>query len=222
MKLLMENTDSLSYDTDGKIELENASFRATNEFIASIPDNMPNDDMYWTPKKKIQLVDGMNFSGFVYLYGDVYMNYSIIGLPSSDGHAEVIKGRGIGITTCCPLQDGAWEFAMMFMSPDFQNQVNTYYDPVLESAQKIAFEKYVDIKNSRRNPYVSSDIPLQKDIVDYYIDQISDAVVVPDMDSGIIVIMNEEMPAYYCGQKSLDDVIEIVEKRVNLMFSEQG
>ena len=222
MKLLMENTDSLSYDTDGKIELENASFRATNEFIASIPDNMPNDDMYWTPKKKIQLVDGMNFSGFVYLYGDVYMNYSIIGLPSSDGHAEVIKGRGIGITTCCPLQDGAWEFAMMFMSPDFQNQVNTYYDPVLKSAQKIAFEKYVDIKNSRRNPYVSSDIPLQKDIVDYYIDQISDAVVVPDMDSGIIVIMNEEMPAYYCGQKSLDDVIEIVEKRVNLMFSEQG
>lgn len=37
-----------------------------------------------------------------------------------------------------------------------------------------------------------------------------------------LVIMNEEMPAYYFGQKSLDDVVEIVEERVNLMLSEQG
>ena len=36
----------------------------------------------------------------------------------------------------------------------------------------------------------------------------------------IIVIMNEEMPAYYSGQKSLDDVIAIIENRVNLMLSE--
>ena len=164
----------------------------------------------------------MNFNSFAYLYGDVYKNYSIIGLPSSDGHAEVIRGRGIGITTCCPLQDAAWEFMMSMMSPEYQNRVNIYFDPVLKNAQKIAFENYIDLKNSRRNPYDASDIPLSKDIVDYYINQISDAVTVPDMDSGIIVIMNEEMPAYYSGQKSLDDVIEIIENRVNLMLSEQG
>ena len=222
MRLLMENSDSLSYDKDGKIKIGNTSFIAINEYIASIPDNKPNDDLYWTPKKKIQLVDGMNFNSFAYLYGDVYKNYSIIGLPSSDGHAEVIRGRGIGITTCCPLQDAAWEFMMSMMSPEYQNRVNIYFDPVLKNAQKIAFENYIDLKNSRRNPYDASDIPLSKDIVDYYINQISDAVTVPDMDSGIIVIMNEEMPAYYSGQKSLDDVIEIIENRVNLMLSEQG
>ena len=222
MKLLMENSDSLSYDRDGKIILGNDSFNAVNEYIASIPDNMPNDDNYWVPKKKIQLVDGMNFNSFAYLYGDVYKNYSIIGLPSSDGHAEVIRGRGIGITTCCSLQDAAWEFAMTLMSSEYQNQMNIYYDPVLKSAQKKMFESYVDIKNARRNPYVASDIPLNKDIVDYYIEQISDAVTMPDIDSGIIVIMNEEMPAYYSGQKTLDEVSIIIENRVNLMLSEQG
>ena len=222
MKLLIENSDSLSYDRDGKLKLGNDSFCAVNEYIASIPDNMPNDDNYWVPKKKIQLVDGMNFNSFAYLYGDVYKNYSIIGLPSSDGHAEVIRGRGIGITTCCSLQDAAWEFAMTLMSSEYQNQMNIYYDPVLKSAQKIMFEGYVDIKNARRNPYDASDIPLTKDVVDYYIDQISDAVAVPDMDSGIIVIMNEEMPAYYSGQKTLDEVSLIIENRVNLMFTEQG
>ena len=34
--------------------------------------------------------------------------------------------------------------------------------------------------------------------------------------------MNEEMPAYYNGQKSFDEVIKIIENRVNLMLSEQG
>ena len=44
------------------------------------------------------------------------------------------------------------------------------------------------------------------------------AVTVSDMDSGIIVIMNEEMPAYYSGQKSLDEVTQIVENRVILCY----
>ena len=59
-------------------------------------------------------------------------------------------------------------------------------------------------------------------MVDWYVDQISDAVIVPDTDSAVIVIMNEEMPAYFEGQKSLDDVIAIIENRVNLMLNERA
>ena len=59
-------------------------------------------------------------------------------------------------------------------------------------------------------------------MVDYYIEQISDAVIVPDIDSEVMVIMNEEMPAYFEGQKSLDEVRAIIENRVNLMLAERG
>ena len=42
------------------------------------------------------------------------------------------------------------------------------------------------------------------------------------INSGLdAVIMNEEMPAYFEGQKSLDDVIGIIENRVNLMLKER-
>ena len=222
MRTLMKNSDSISYSKDGKLMLDNEDFKVTNEYIASIPGVMPYDNQNWMQMKNMQIIEGVTFESFVYLYGKAYKNYSITGLPSSDGHAEVISGRGIGITSCCALQDAAWEFMMSMMSPEYQNRVNIYFDPVLKSAQKISFENYIDLKNSRRNPYDASDIPISTDIVDYYIDQISDAVTVPDMDSGILVIMNEEMPAYYSGQKSLDDVIEIIENRVNLMLSEQG
>ena len=222
MKTFMENSDCIDFTKDGELILGNESFRAANEYIASVPDVMPYDNVNWTRMKNMQIAEGMAFESFMYSYGRAFKNYSIIGLPSSDGHAEVIRGRGIGITSCCALPDAAWEFAMTMMSPDFQNKENKYYDPVLKSARSIAFESYIDLKNASRNPYDASDIPISKDIIDYYIDQVSDAVTVPDIDSGIIVIMNEEMPAYYSGQKSLDDVIAIIENRVNLMLSEQN
>ena len=222
MKLLMENSDSITYTKDGAFTLANDSFKAASSYVASIPDIMPHDDTNWVNMKNMQILEGVTFNSFVYLYGTAYKHYSIIGVPSSDGHAEVIKGRGVGITSCCALQDAAWQFAMSFMSPDYQNKVNVYYDPVLKSAQKASFEEYIDIKNSHLNPYDNTAIPVAKGIVDYYIAQTSDAVTVPDMDSGIIVIMNEEMPAYYNGQKSLDEVIKVIENRVNLMLSEQG
>ncbi len=222
MKLFMENSDSITYTKDGAFTLANDSFKAASSYVASIPDIMPHDDTNWVMMKNMQILEGVTFNSFVYLYGTAYKHYSIIGIPSSDGHAEVIKGRGVGITSCCALQDAAWQFAMSFMSPDYQNKVNVYYDPVLKSAQKASFEEYIDIKNSHLNPYDNTAIPVAKGIVDYYIAQTSDAVTVPDMDSGIIVIMNEEMPAYYNGQKSLDEVIKVIENRVNLMLSEQG
>ena len=222
MKMFIENSDIISYTKEGAVTLGNAGFKASAEYIASIPDVMPYDDTNWVTMKNMQILEGGTFNSFVYLYGTAYKNYSIIGIPSSDGHAEVIRGRGVGITSCCALQDAAWEFALSFMSPDYQNQVNVYYDPVLKSAQKASFEAYIDIRNSHLNPYDNTAFPVAKGIVDHYIKQTSDAVTVPDTDSGLIVIMNEEMPAYYSGQKSLDEVIKVIENRVNLMLSEQG
>jgi hypothetical protein len=58
-------------------------------------------------------------------------------------------------------------------------------------------------------------------IIYRYIDQISDAVLFPDIDSSVIVIVEEELPAYFEGHKSMDDVIAIIENRLNLMLNER-
>ena len=36
------------------------------------------------------------------------------------------------------------------------------------------------------------------------------------------MIMCEEMPAYFAGDKTLDEVIGIIENRINLLIREQG
>ena len=41
-------------------------------------------------------------------------------------------------------------------------------------------------------------------------------------EPGIALIIDEEMPAYFTGQKSLDEVIKIIENRAQTMLDERG
>ena len=108
------------------------------------------------------------------------------------------------------------------LSPEIQNQLCLdYTDPVSKSALHDTAVKFIEDYNSQPDPYGYSMGPVSNDIVDRYIDQISDAVLVPDLDSSILVIVNEEMPAYFQGDKSLDEVISILENRINLMLTER-
>lgn len=221
MDTLVKNADCFTYGKDGKFKLENEVFRGMSDYIASIPDDVEYDQDYESYSRKLQFLQDFTFETYVYTFEhtNLFKDFSIVGLPSADGHPEVVRGRGIGITSCCPLQDAAWEFAMTLMSPDIQGCKQRSHDPVLKSAQKTAFKEYINNKNNFRDPLYA---PIPDGVVDYYIEQISDAVVVPDIDSEVLVIMNEEMPAYFEGQKSLDEVCAIIENRVNLMLAERG
>lgn len=221
MDTLVKNADCFTYGKDGKFKLENEVFRGMSYYIASIPDDVEYDQDYESYSRKLQFLQDFTFETYVYTFEhtNLFKQFSIVGLPSADGHPEVVRGRGIGITGCCPLQDAAWEFAMTLMSPDIQGCKQRSHDPVLKSAQKTAFNEYINNKNNFRDPLYA---PIPDGVVDYYIEQISDAVVVPDIDSEVLVIMNEEMPAYFEGQKSLDEVCAIIENRVNLMLAERG
>ena len=220
MDTLVKNADCFTYGKDGKFKLENEVFRGMSDYIASIPDDVEYDQDYESYSRKLQFLQDFTFETYVYTFEhtNLFKQFSIVGLPSADGHPEVVRGRGIGITGCCPLQDAAWEFAMTLMSPDIQGCKQRSHDPVLKSAQKTAFKEYINNKNNFRDPLYA---PIPDGVVDYYIEQISDAVVVPDIDSEVLVIMNEEMPAYFEGQKSLDEVCAIIENRVNLMLAER-
>lgn len=44
----------------------------------------------------------------------------------------------------------------------------------------------------------------------------------PDVDTSVLVILDEEIQPYLEGQKSLDEVIDVAENRINLMIDERG
>ena len=219
MKALIKCGNYLVIDKDGKLSLGNDGFKAMADYISAVPEGTRFDNDL--DDKIRQVKDyASTFRSYSLYYNQAYSDYSIIGKPTSDGHAETINGRGIGITSCCVLRDAAWDFAMSMMTPEVQYQA-FLYDPVLISTQRTLFNDYIKSYNASCNPEYN-ERKLPEGIVDKYIEQISDAVVVPDIDSSMMVIFDEEMPAYFEGQKSFDEVIKIIENRVNLMLAERG
>lgn len=221
LELLVKRSECITYSNDGRFSIDNENFRKIADYIKSVPDEMEYDNILGGPGKNTEILQNLFGEWFMRDYGRNYKNYKIIGIPSPGGHAETINGTGIGITSCCPLQDGAWEFVLKMMSPEIQI-LDAIGNPVLKSSCRTALENYV-INNNKRLSGRSdpTGFVMSKDMVGWYMDQVSDAITVPDTDSAVIVIMNEEMPAYFEGQKSLDDVIGIIENRVNLMLKER-
>lgn len=221
LELLVKRSECITYGNDGRFSIDNENFRKIADYIKSVPDEMEYDNVLGGPGKNTEVLQNLFGEWFMRDYGRNYKQYKIIGIPSPDGHAETINGTGIGITSCCPLQDGAWEFVLKMMSPEIQI-LDEIGNPVLKSTFRTALENYIVCNNKRmigRND--PTGFVMSKDMVGWYMDQVSDAITVPDTDSAVIVIMNEEMPAYFEGQKSLDDVIGIIENRVNLMLKER-
>ena len=109
---------------------------------------------------------------------------------------------------------------MTLLSSDIQH-VQSSYDPVMKSAQKDLLLDYISIYNDAAK--VSYDMePIDEGMADRYIDQLSDAIIVPDVNPTVLTIICEEMPAYFAGDKTLDEVISTIENRVNLLLREQG
>ncbi len=222
MKALISSSDYFAYDKSGKFTI-NDGFKELADYITSVPDGSydvdcrENDPLHENHCGNFNAYDDYCFTGG-------YAEFSVIGKPSPDGHPEAVSGRGTGITSCCVLKDAAWSFVMKMMSPDVQLMSGYYdHDPVLKSALRTIYEEQTEQHNALCGVYPKSysSVPVPGYLLDRYMDQISDAVRVPDVDSSVLVIFYEEMPAYFEGQKSYEDVTSIIGNRVNLMLSER-
>ncbi len=104
------------------------------------------------------------------------------------------------ITGCSSCQEGAWELIRTMLDEDVQTQ--DMYIPVCRTA----FEK-TDMDKSIEESYIRAIDSCSR----YFIN-----------DYTAINIINEEIQAYFYGQKSLDDVITIINNRVSLLQDERG
>lgn len=64
--------------------------------------------------------------------------------------------------------------------------------------------------------------PINQDIIGNYCTFIEDASFYYSTDYTITMIISEEMPAYFEGQKSLDEVISVINSRVGTMVAERN
>ena len=227
-----------------KVNFNNDEIKTLAEYVSENVIKRPQDETYdyfepveygsWTAsfESNITIYQLMN------QYADSLEHLKIMGAPSIDG-----SGPSLSVTSCVGVSahTGEKEACINFVKGLLNDDVQQAFaekageTPVCKAAfeatakravvnYNFVFEKYsksygsyLDIKDSgmpwhRVNPSFVEDY-------ESIIDSCSGLVM---SEPGIALIIDEELPAYFTGQKSLDEVIKIIENRAQTMLDERG
>lgn len=230
--------------TDGKnANFDNEDFRDLAEYTAqNIIDPAPNNEVIW-----VEPVDSKSFAptyneffGFPYLiycYADYISDLRVLGVPTREGKGPTLSvDSSVAISAHTKEKDACITFVNVLLSENIQYDYayGEGYTPV----RKTAFEKYgydtVDDVNKTYERYKEFYEPeelkeygypmhtLDRSVVSDYETMIGYCDSILTSDSALDMIVKEEIPAYFAGQKSLDEVIKIINDRAKTYLNERG
>jgi ABC-type glycerol-3-phosphate transport system substrate-binding protein len=163
-------------------------------------------------------------------------NASVLGIPSIDGRGPLASvGCSVAVSSQSPEQDGCLRFVETLLSPEIQEYYayDTGYTPVNEAAFDSIAEQFVNDYNARMAVYETSVSPaelsmmnidtarIETDVIDSYKAMIGTISGVESTDVAVDMIIREEIPAYFFGQKTIDEVIPVLEDRVQTFLDER-
>jgi hypothetical protein len=153
----------------------------------------------------------------------------IYGLPSADGRGPAVESYlSVAVSAQSVNADACGEFVKMLMSDDVQLNFAMNDNLVLSrEAFRQGAQKAVEYYNGDGyDYYFGSDTKNRFKFTEEHIDSmeniISSCSRINSADADINIILIEEMPAYFSGQKDLDSVIAIAQDRIQKVLGERG
>ena len=159
---------------------------------------------------------------------------SFIGFPCDDKKGSAIfPGAEFSIMTGGKNPDGAWDFIRYFLLDDFQSKETfgfpikiSAYDALMakakekpfytdENGKKVEYDNSYWIGDQQINIGVNTDEDNQK-----MMDFIKSVNTISRVDSSLSQIVTEEAAAYFAGQKTVDEVADIIQNRANIYVNE--
>lgn len=174
--------------------------------------------------------------------------YTFVGYPSEDGCGGFIDTRGNRFAICASTteeeQQGAWEFIRTYCLDDYQTEhysqkekirigdeiKEVYSEPV---GFPVNLKVYDEIaKDSMNGKYMDSTITMQGNeyeigqLTQEELDRITDYVnriqnLTVGIDNDLDEIINEEIIAYFNGEISIDECIDYIQNKTEIMVSEK-
>lgn len=140
--------------------------------------------------------------------GEIIYSY-----PGSTGTGlNVVFMDQFSICSQSQHKDIAWEFLKSLYSYDFQYS----FGSVIISLRQ-------DVVNDREDAYQQMyPEDLSREESQYIRDLVSSSTNYRDMESPVFAIVSEEAASFFAGDKSAEDVAEIIENRVKIYLSEQS
>lgn len=162
---------------------------------------------------------------------------AFIGLPNKEKDGTYFSfSTKLGIYAKSEVKDAAWEFVRMFMTMEYQAEGDSFYDyPTRMDAFEMAMrtktttESYTDELGHKVSPIervMSVDEmelkcePLSKDEEMAFRELVGRTKKVSEYNAQITNIIMEEAEPYFMGEKSLDETVQIIQKRVQTYVNE--
>ena len=150
-------------------------------------------------------------------------------MPSVEQGIYNFTPRGLyGINASSPNQEIAWEFIQSLLSEDMQSdmmQMNGF--PVNKTALQNIIENEIaegskeGMRSVIATPTKQVEIkPLSREEYDAFTAKFDHLNRVSAPDANIINILDEELPTFFSGQKSAEDVAELIQNRVETILNE--
>ncbi len=232
------------YDEDGNVDFKNDAFYQLAEYCR---DNVPEEYDYEAYEDVVTWGGGVGYSyygdsenSFTQLYGmDQYMSakqgtktVGLYGIPSIDGRGPSINvDSSIAISAAVSNEEAAKSFVKFFFETD-DLFTNIYSNPISVSAAKANAKASLERNNHNFESALqwSSEAELNswgefkydESVIDEYISILKNADNVSEMDMNIALIIYEEIPAYFAGQKSIEEVADSIQKRAQTVIDERG
>ncbi|WP_026651082.1 ABC transporter substrate-binding protein [Butyrivibrio proteoclasticus] len=161
---------------------------------------------------------------------------ALCGIPNDFGAncSIIFPDYSMAISASTKHKDGAWAFVKSFLSEEYQDSLD-YTFPIRESSfdkmAQASTEKQYDIVNGekveREEYYYIGDEeiilePLSKEDAEYLKSFIKSLDIVGGYNNDIINIVTEEASAYFSGQKSAQEVADIIQSRVSIYVNENS
>lgn len=232
----------------GKCNFNSENFMALMEFAKNLPEEINYDDDYWMSyngEAQFREDRTLLYQANIYRISDLNRvingyfgeDVSFIGFPTDGEQGGIVSiYTSYGISAKSQYIDGAWQFLRYYLTDEYQETLN--YDlpvrkDILEEKAKEALSRpyYTDWQTGEKIEYDESfyingeEIPLppmsqaQLDQIMEYIYSVKKAAY---YNEDVTNIINEEMGAFFSGQKEARDVANIIQNKVQLFVDENS
>ena len=232
-----------SFIKDGKADFSGEDFAAIAKYVKdNVPEQRLDEPVLddegnpvpedWYSKVPAMLSSAGDYEGYLSNVERTTGEAKLYGLPSSDGRGPAgylyynvaVSAHALDVGACC-------EFVKMLLADDVQYQLaKSGMVPINREAFRKAGLEAIDYFNtvSINAAYANTDTPPKNRVTftKAHLDDIENTILsvtyVYESDPDIERVIYEEMPAYFTGQKSLDEVVKIAQDRVHKVLGERG
>ena len=236
----------------GRCSFDSDSFKNVLEFVGRFPDEMVQNSASTPARieagEVLLAADYINRFDGLQLYEEAFGGEAVcVGYPTTDGSVGCVlyADNALAISSDSSHKEGAWEFIESFLADEeYEGKCDfvtnrTWLEKRMARALSAKYAtnddgtlvvingeyvqlNYSDYKISYEDGWTfSSHVPTQEEVQEVF--DLIERARMPDSKSNVILnIINEEAEAFYQGQKSVDEVADIIQRRSQLYIDESG